>query len=306
MKAGIGYSHGKIILIGEHAAVYGKPAIAIPFLATKCKTVVKETLESNIDSIVYRGKTSNAPEELTPITSLIKELTIKLDLPNLSFDIKSNIPISSGMGSSAAVASSIVQAVYDYLEKDLSPKDKLSWIEFSEIKAHGNPSGIDALTTTFNNAWLFQKGSLLVEFDSNLAAYLIVGQSGEKGNTKEAVSIVKEEVDKGKMNLIEELGRLTQVVYEAYLAEDIILIGKTLTAAQKILKELQVSTEKIDQMVELALSNRALGAKLTGGGLGGCVIALAKNYREAENIKMVWENLSTLEAWILDLSEEKK
>lgn len=304
MNVGIGYAHGKIILIGEHAVVYGKQALVLPFYATKCKVVVTGNNQKNLYSELYNGELVYAPKELSPIVSLINELSIKFALPNISVKIESNIPISSGMGSSAAVASSIVQAVYNFSNKELSNEERFAWTQFSEIKAHGNPSGIDALATTYNKAWLFQKGQSPKELDFKLNAYLIVGQSGEKGNTKEAVSLVQKLISNGEaMTLIDKLGSLTSVVYEGYLTQNEKLVGKALTNAQKILNSLGISTEKINQMVNLALSNGALGAKLTGGGLGGCVIALAKDYQVATAIKKSWENLTLLKSWILNLNE---
>lgn len=305
MKVGNGRAHGKIILIGEHAVVYGTSAIALPFFETKVTTLVRENETSYIKSKVYTGELINAPIEIESISSLINELTDKLNLPSLLYDVDSSIPISAGMGSSAAIASSIVEAVYDYMDLELSSKSRFEWTQFAERIAHGNPSGIDALTTTNDFAVLFQKGHVPTTFSSTINGYLIVGQTGQKGNTKEAVSVVRRLVDEeNKMYLINDIGIEVKTCYEAYLKKDLATIGGTLNKVQMKLRELEVSTKVIDEMVELALNAGALGAKLTGGGRGGCVITLTEDEITANKVKTVWENYSKHKAWVLNLSEE--
>lgn len=305
MKKGIGKAHGKIILIGEHAVVYHQRAISLPFFETKCLVEVSDSVDMEITSSVYTGKLSSAPIVLEAIISLIHELERELDLPKLHFNVVSNIPVSAGMGSSAAIASAIVEAVYDYLKLELSDKTRFNWIQFSETIAHGSPSGIDALTTTHDKAWLFQKGKKPIEFDAKLNGYLIVGQTGELGNTKIAVSIVRRLIDEdNKMPLIEKIGREVEDAYYAYKHNDLDELGKSMNNVQKILKSLNVSSVIIDNMVEIALNNNASGAKLTGGGLGGCVIAISKDIEIAYAIKDLWEKETGLNTWILDLNKE--
>jgi mevalonate kinase len=304
MKTGYGKTHGKIILIGEHAVVYGTKAIAIPFFNTICKVSVYESKEIELDSKVYSGRLENAPLSMESIVSLINELTKSLKLPNLMYNIDSNIPISSGMGSSAAVASGIVEAVYDYLNLKLSNATRFHWIQFSERIAHGNPSGIDALTTTNNNGWLFQKGSEPIKFDAKLNGFLVVGQTGKIGNTKEAVSAVKRIIEEeNKMHLIDEIGREVERAYSSYINQEIKSVSEAMDNAQRILRILNVSSKEIDEMVEASMLLGATAAKLTGGGRGGTVIALTENKETAEAIKNAWENYSNLKGWILDLKE---
>lgn len=306
MKIGIGKAHGKIILIGEHAVVYGTRAIAIPFFDTKVITKVSEIKEDTfIKSSVYEGKLKDSPSEIEAIISLIHEMTRKFKLPNLYIEIDSDIPISAGMGSSAAIASSIVEAIYDFLDLELNQKTRFEWTQFSERIAHGNPSGIDALTTTYDHALFFQKGHDPVKFNIQLDGYLVVGESGEKGNTKEAVSAVRRLVnDENKINLINDIGREVENCFDALKKQDIETVGSTLLKTQKKLNQLEVSTPVIDEMVKLAVERGALGAKLTGGGRGGCVIALAKSEEDAHIIKSSWMAYTKQKAWILSLSEE--
>lgn len=302
MKQGVGRAHGKIILIGEHAVVYNHPAISIPFFETQCEVTVDKAEEMTILSDIFTGKLEDAPNSLEPITQLVLTLQDTLQMPEVAIQITSNIPEGSGMGSSAAVASSIVEAMYDFLDLPLEDKVRYHWTQFAETLAHGNPSGIDALTTTYHNGWLFQKNKKPIPFSSQLPAYLVVGNSLEKGNTRESVMHVREQVDKfGKKASIEAIAIETSKCFDAYLQMDAKTVGACLTAAQEALKQLGVSTNKIDSMVQDALELGALGAKLTGGGNGGCVIALSASEEDAILIRNHWQEKFTHQVWILKL-----
>ena len=305
MKIGTGYAHGKIILIGEHAVVYGTKAIALPFLKTKCEVRVSSQKEDLIETFNYIGNLEDAPTEYKAIVCLIIELKEKLNLPPLKYEISSNIPISSGMGSSAAIAGGIVEAVYDYIGLDLSSEERFELTQFSEKIAHGNPSGIDALATSSSNAWLFQKGVKPIPFDPKINAYLIVGQSGRLGNTIEAVNLVRKQInEEDKYYIIEAIGENVIKAYSSYLDRDVNLLGQTMTNTQDLLRNLNLSTKAIDDMVQDALDLGAVGAKLTGGGMGGCVIALAMSERVAKDIQNKWKGYSNLDSWILNLNED--
>lgn len=304
MKVGKGNAHGKIILIGEHAVVYGEKAIALPFFPTTCTVLVTPASRNLITSAIFKGIIEEAPQQMDSIIALINELVRHLNLPPLHYHIDSNISIGAGMGSSAAIASAITRSVYAYMNLYLSDVELFNWIQYSEKIAHGNPSGIDALTTSHNNAWIFQKGKSPIKFETKLDAYLIVGESGEIGNTLAAVSHVRELIkEAGKMALINEIGVAVEAAILAYQARNVINLGRVMNTAQSCLKSLGVSTPKIDLLVGLALSNGAVGAKLTGGGFGGCVIALASNQEIAELIKSEWERSTLHTAWILNLNE---
>ncbi|MFA5542595.1 MAG: mevalonate kinase [Bacilli bacterium] len=304
MKKGIGHAHGKIILIGEHAVVYKTRAIAIPYNKTKVVTKVYESNKPNIISDLFTGDISNATGEIYSTVSLIEKLTKEFNLEPLTYEIISNIPISSGMGSSAAIASSIVEAVFDYLKLSLSNETRLKWIAYSEEIAHGNPSGIDALTTTFDNTWLFKKYEVPTKISINLKGYLIVSETDILGKTKEAVSLVRKVVeDENKMYLIDEIGSQVELCYQGLTNNNIEMVANAMNIAQRCLKELHVSTNTIDEMVNIALNNQALAAKLTGGGLGGCVIAITDTLDKANLVKESWEKYINKTSWILNFED---
>lgn len=289
-KTGVGSAIGKIILIGEHSVVYGEPAIAIPFDGTRIKTtIIRNRGSVLLDCFFYDGLFSNGPEKLLGLRSLIKEIVASFneELKDFSIRIESSIPPERGMGSSAAVAIATIRALYDYFDHDLTKDDLLKWSNVSEEIVHGNPSGLDAAIISGERALYYIKGQAFVPFDFKLDAYLIVADTGENGQTKAAVdgvrSLIQSNCEYGQ-GLVKELGVLTNDAKVFIESNNIQGLGKTMTKSHYLLDKLSVSNEGLNQLVDLGLDSGALGAKLTGGGRGGCIIALARDEDQANII----------------------
>lgn len=296
-------TYGKIILIGEHSVVHNKPAIAIPFNGTKLEVKIEESKDNKIICKFYDGLLSESSDELQGIRTLVEKfLQVHNIKEKINIKIDSNIPNERGMGSSAAASIGVARALFKYFNIEYN-NDKLSeWANISEKIIHGNPSGLDINTVLHNKSIYFIKNKKLEAFPINLDAHLVIVDSGKKGKTKEAVSDVQRllESDKSYYSYIDNLGILTDQARDAMNNNDVETLGNILNQAQDNLRQLTVSDQSIEDLVEIALKNGALGSKLTGGGRGGCVIALAKTEETAKKIEKAYRQIGK-DVWISEL-----
>lgn len=305
-KIGNGHATGKIILIGEHSVVYGKKAIAFPFAGVGIHTLVQSNPTVHIQSKYFNG-TLDEMKQVTSmhnLVSLIEVLKKDLELPNFCLNIKSTIPAERGMGSSAAVAVSIIRAIFDWQALPLDEKKLLKYVDYSEQIAHDNPSGIDAVATSGTQPILFEKSQPFETFQLNVDAYLLVADTGIKGQTRQAVKDVANLVQqKGASirHIIDQLGDLTLEAKTAIVENQAEKLGQIMTASHRLLQKLTVSNHTLDQAVELVLNHHALGAKLTGGGRGGCLIVLAKDLQNARFIQEKLISYGMKRTWLQGL-----
>ena len=289
-KVGVGQAHSKIILIGEHAVVYGYPAISLPLLEVEvtCRVVPAESPwrlyeEDTLSMAVYASL-----EYLG-----IKEACIRCE-------IDSAIPEKRGMGSSAAISIAAIRAVFDYYQAEL-PHDVLEiLVNRAEMIAHMNPSGLDAKTCLSDQPIRFIKNVGFTELNMDLSAYLVIADTGVYGHTREAIQVVQNR-GKDALPFLNALGDLTQEAEQAIEEKDAKKLGKILSQAHLHLKTIGVSSSEADVLVETALENGALGAKMSGGGLGGCIIALVANFTQAQELTEKLEEKGAVQTWIESL-----
>jgi len=289
-KIGVGKAHSKIILIGEHAVVYGYPAISLPLLEVEvtCRVLPAETPwrlfeEDTLSMAVYASL-----EYLN-----IKEACIRCQ-------IESAIPEKRGMGSSAAISIAAIRAVFDYYDAQLSQETLEILVNRAEMIAHMNPSGLDAKTCLSDHPIRFIKNLGFTELEMDLSTYLVIADTGVYGHTREAIQVVQ---SKGKDALpyLQTLGDLTQEAEDAINHKDAEKLGEILSQAHENLKEIGVSSQDADSLVETAIHHGALGAKMSGGGLGGCIIALAANLEQAQELAQRLEEKGAVQTWIESL-----
>lgn len=299
-----GKAHGKIILIGEHAVVHNEPAIAIPFTSATVEVAIEKIPgESTMDSIYHYGKLSDAPKQIKNLITTFEEVCQYFNVSTNHFHmtIRSSIPAERGMGSSAAVATAVVRALFNFFNAELTDDLLHRFVSISEKIAHGNPSGLDAKVVSSDEAIYFVKEKRAEPFEIDLPAYLVVADTGDEGETLGAVSAVGKLVADPTSNglkLVQELGLLTKTVYATIGRKDLHHLGNILDQAQDKLKQLTVSNDKLDRLVEAAKKSGALGAKLTGGGRGGCMIALVDTTEKAQKIADDLLTAGATETWI--------
>lgn len=302
-KMSVGVAHSKVILVGEHAVVHGQPAIAIPFPLIGVESIVKP-IEGDIyvDSELYQGLLYEAPPALKGIADTIYQTLEQLNLPkqDLFISIKSSIPPGKGLGSSASVAIAIVKSLFNYAGESYTNNDILPLANISESYAHGAPSGIDSLTIASPCPIWYQKDGPTQQIMPQSDFHFVVADTGQMADTKTAVSTVKQMLKfapKKVYSQIERIGELTHLAKDSLEESSKQLLGKVLDEAQKELESMGVSNASLNRLIHYAKKEGALGAKLTGGGNGGCIIALARNEMHAIQIGEKLKKIGAATVW---------
>ncbi|WP_395318418.1 mevalonate kinase [Fructilactobacillus frigidiflavus] len=308
-KEATGKSHAKVIFLGEHSAVYQKPAIVLPLPQIEVTAIIKpnHSDESRIDSQYFNGPLSKLPVTMLGLAKLIDRLNQALNNQQLNFDIQiiSEIPLGRGMGSSAAISAAITRAYFAYFKRSLDSQALDQFINVEESITHGNPSGIDAKTVISDQPILFEN-SKFIKISFNTTGYIIIADTGVSSNTKTAVDQVRKQLNHNPEIVKQEINQLGDLTEQAKITLNKNVIKKTgqiMNQAQTILANLGVSSPEIDHLISVAKANGALGAKLTGSGMGGCIIAISNSSKQAQMIKTQLLKNGAKSAWIQSLNE---
>ncbi len=307
MLNGIGKSHGKMIMMGEHAVVYGYPAIALPLLSIPVIVRIKQSKEKTLSSNYFVGEIAELPETLSGVKYLIEVLDNEMNLDHINYSIfiDSGLPIERGLGSSAAIGAAITRAFFDFFDQPLDDQKLLEHINKSETVTHGKASGLDARTVISDSPIKFSKGQSAEHFNFDSSGFIVIADSGIKGRTKETVADVRKMYDQDKDSVgkeLEDLGSCTDQAVQALQSNDLRLLGTTFTKANTILTKLNLSLDKVDQLLATANKSGALGSKITGGGRGGCIICVAENLSSAQTIQKALIKNGAEQTWIQPLS----
>jgi mevalonate kinase len=280
------FAPGKVILCGEHAVVYGQPALAVPVYQVKAEAVITEIPDGKNGQILILAPDIHLSQwmhEMAPENPLRKVIRLTLETIRIrefhaqQIEIRSSIPIASGMGSSAAISVAIIRALSAHFDSFLPP-EKQSQIAYEIEKLyHGTPSGIDNTTIAFERPVYFVRGDEPIPFEIGTAFHLIIADSGTASSTSEVVAKVRERWLQDKAHyetLFEQIGFITNSAQRAIKAGQIHVLGSLLNRNQELLYAMGVSTPHLEQLIQAAREGGALGAKLSGAGMGGNIIAL--------------------------------
>jgi mevalonate kinase len=286
MAAISAHAPGKIILFGEHSVVYGRRAVAIPVHQVQARagvfplfkdpvgTIRVISAEINLDAEIH-----SLPEE-DPIRKAVQLTLDRLEVthpPAMQVRISSTIPVAGGMGSGAAVSVAIARGVSTFLGLPL-PDEAVSAIAFEVEKIHhGTPSGIDNTVIAFNKPVLFKKGEDIRTFSVGKPLTFLIANTGIKASTAEVVQSVREkwQADPGSINAIfDQIDALVGQAVQNLQVGDEEFIGRWMSENHSLLQRLDVSCPELDRLVSCACANGAFGAKLSGAGRGGNMIAL--------------------------------
>lgn len=309
-QQGIGTSHAKIILMGEHSVVYGQPAIALPLPSVRLTATLTSRQDNQqlFKSRYYHGDLENLPSSMAGIKKLVEALSARFNAQERGWDltVESQLPAERGMGSSAASAIAIIRAFFDYYDEPLDRTVLLQLADIEEQVTHRSPSGLDAATVSSEKPLFYIKGRIGVPIEMNLDASLVIADTGIKGATKEAITAVKDELKTNKEYAETHISHLGELVNQTknYLAKnDVEHLGEALNFAQTDLAALNVSDPSLDHLIHIARDNGALGAKLTGGGRGGCMIALARTAMGARRLASILKENGAQQVWLQPLDK---
>lgn len=277
---------GKIILVGEHAVVYGRPAIAAPVWEVTATATVTDRPPGVgclllAPDIGLRQSLVNAPanQPLALVTRLVLAALGAPADPDWQIELQSTIPIAGGLGSGAALSAALVRAVFAHLGYVVDPEQVRQFVYESERLYHGAPSGIDNTVIAFGQPIWFVKGAPPTPFVATTPLTLAIADSGIPAPTKAAVADVRRGWQANPAQFeawFDAIGALVHATRRAIEAGDPPTIGRLLDENQMLLAKLGVSAPPLERLITAARGAGALGAKLSGGGRGGNIIALVE------------------------------
>jgi hydroxymethylglutaryl-CoA reductase len=282
-RAEMSAGHGKIILFGEHAVVYGSRAIAAPVpLAVRARVVDEE---DGVWLVVPRwGVEQRLRSDSSKRHSFEQFAALTLEELGLSdrsmrVEVYPELPRAMGLGGSAAVAVAIIRAMDRHFELGLSD-DEVNALAFQcEQVAHGTPSGIDNTVATFGQPLIYRKGDPPQFHSLSLPEPItfVIGLTGVESLTAKMVARVRHGHERNRDvydTMFKGIDAVAGQAIEALKRNDLERLGELMNVNQGLLNGLQVSSWELEELIQIARENGALGAKLTGGGGGGSMIAL--------------------------------
>ena len=275
---------GKIILFGEHAVVYGRPALAVPVAQVRATV---EVTPSDIHGIWIEAPAIRLKAPLVelpfnhPLAVAIRTFFSAAGVhkaPNLNIRIVSTIPVASGLGSGAAVSVALFRALASYLDRTVDDAAVNKFAYEMEKLYHGTPSGIDNTVITYSRPVYFVRGRPIETFKPRVPFTLVIGDTGMPAPTKDSVADVHRlwENDRPRWEgIFTQVGQIVDEARHAIEYGRIKELGQLMDQNHALLQQMTVSSPELDKLVQAARGAGALGAKLSGGGRGGNMIALA-------------------------------
>jgi len=290
---GIGHGYGKVILFNEHFVVYGIPAIA----SAIDKRTIAEVKRCQGKSFILHDDREATPgykeEKADQQKESIERIKEAMGIGEcIEIWLHGDLRAASGVGASAASCAAIARAIADEFSMSFTDEEINNFAYEGEKAYHGNPSGIDNTCATFGGLVWFVKGKKMERLSLPQPVEIVMGDTGRVANTKKAVEGVRERREKYREKydaIFEEAEKIAHDARDALLAGKWEDVGKLMNENHKLLQEIEVSSPELDYLVEMAMKNGAYGAKMTGGGLGGYMVALTPGRELQEKVARAME-----------------
>ena len=310
MKTSQGESPGKCILFGEHAVVYGYPALAAAIEIGSLCNITTSSHEgiswnfSNYSTSLQWFITDKIPDSpfahfFNCLQKLSQDFTIEMN--NLEITISSELWPNSGLGSSASSASAFIKAVNSYYNLKLTLDQLNKYTLYMERFIHGNPSGLDNSIVNYGGVIQFQKG-IVQNLDKFSPIPMLIVNSGIAHDTKEAIIRVKALFTKDLHRITDIFEKIAKICEQGIIAiktEKLEFLGSLMNENHQLLQELNLSTPKIEEIRQIGENIGIYGSKITGAGLGGAIIAVGT--LQSLNLyqdKLRYQNIPSILTWI--------
>jgi len=284
----MGFGGGKVILLGEHSVVHGSPAIAVGInrgISAVARFADEDLLTVSPWSSRVRPR-NNSEEPLEQAFAIA--LGAYSDRPRLRIDVQVDLPSGAGLGCSAALGVAVLDAIDGALCISRSREELGRMAQSWEEVFHGSPSGIDNIAAAVGGVLRYRKGAPHKPLSLGQPLHVVVAHSGERSKTKEMVSLVACQLASNPVRVRDKFDDVSDLVDEAEVAlstGDMPILGRLLNRNHAILSSLFLCTPKVEDLCRLARAQGALGAKVTGAGGGGCIVALAEDEEHAHRVR---------------------
>ena len=296
ISEGIGF--GKAILFNEHFVVYGIPSIVSAignYTIAKINSSQKNGYKLNDNRGATPGyKEGKLKQQKISIENIINKMNLDIQKKGVNIELCGNLYAASGIGASAASCVAIARALSNYYNLNLSDEEINEIAYEGEKGYHGTPSGVDNTASTFGGLIWFEKSdnNIIEKIEIPNPIEVVIGNTGKVANTELAVNGVRERKNNNPQKYKEIFNRAENIAYlakRAFKEEDYSELGKLMNENHKLLQQIEVSTKELDFLVNIAREHGSYGAKLTGGGLGGNIIALTPGRDLQEEVATAFE-----------------